>query len=164
MTDSTVALRENEEVWELTVPGRIHIEVTNIAGRPQPLTVSGVGQRLRIKTTDRQIVQERVRNAQNDPFLNGMLVRIDGRRSESERSPEELNDADLAEVFQLDRADFEAMVDAFGEVNVRRLEGMATAEDASVNQVDYLKKSIATRWPITSGSTKTYDEMMRTPD
>lgn len=158
----SIAERPGEEIWELLVPGRVHVEVTNHRGRPQDLTVRGVGSRLRLTTTDREIAQERIRDTAHDPFRNGMMRRIDSAASEADRAHDELSDDDLTEIFTFTGAEFEDVVNALSEVNIRRLNAMAEAVDATASQTAFLKKLIQTRYPI-GGSTPTYDEMIGSP-
>lgn len=157
-----IAQREGEEIWEMTVPGRVHVEITNHRGRPQDLTVRGVGQRLRISTTDREIAQERIRGEEHDPFRNGTLRRIDTGERLEEKSKDELSDEDLTEVFTLTGDEFETIVDELSELNVRRMNAMADTVDATSSQSAYLKKIIEDRYPV-GGTTPTYEEMMRSP-
>lgn len=157
-----LAQRAGEEIWEMTVPGRVHVEITNHRGRPQDLTVRGVGQRLRLSTTDREIAQERIREAEHDPFRNGTLRRIDTGERLDEPSKDELSDDDLTEIFNLTGDEFEAIVGELSELNIRRMNGMAESVDATASQIAYLKKTIEERFPI-GGSTPTYEEMMRAP-
>lgn len=158
----SVAERPGEEIWELTVPGRVHVEVTNHRGRPQDLTVKGVGSRLRLSTTDREITQERIRSVEHDPFLNGTLRRIDSGAKESDRSADELSDEDLRGVFEMTGPEFEDVVAALSEVNIRRMKELAPKVDATASQTAFLAKIIQQRFPI-GGSTPTYDEMMAAP-
>lgn len=157
-----LAQREGEEIWEMTVPGRVHVEITNHRGRPQDLTVRGVGQRLRLSTTDREIAQERIRDTEHDPFANGMLRRIDSGERLEQKSKDELSDEDLQEVFSITGDEFEAIVSNLSELNIRRMKGMAEAVDATSSQTAFLNKIIEERFPI-GGTTPTYEEMMRSP-
>lgn len=157
-----VAERPGEEIWELTVPGRIHVEVTNHRGRPQDLSVEGVGSRLRLTTTDREIAQERIRDIDLDPFTNGTLMRIDSAARAENRARDELADSDLEEVFNLTGGEFEGIVRELSETNVRRMHAMAVKVDATASQSGFLKKLLDERYPI-GGTTPTYEEMMRAP-
>lgn len=144
------------EIWELTLPGRVTMTVTNSQGRPQEISAMGKGQRLRTSAEDRQIAEEGIRNPDNNPFLNGMLVRIDTEGHQP--APNELSDADLGAIFELDQQDFQATVSALGEVNVRRLKAMFADVDASKSEIDFVNTLIEERFPI-GGSMPTYDEM-----
>jgi hypothetical protein len=157
-----MAERAGEEIWELMVPGRVHVEVTNHRGRPQNLTVIGRNSRLRISTTDREIAQERIRTPENDPFRNGMLRRVDSKASDAERDANELSDDDLTHVFNLSGVEFEEMVMSFSETNVRRMRAMAEDVDASASQISFLKTYINEKWPI-GGTVPSYEEMQRAP-
>jgi hypothetical protein len=159
---TSMAERAGEEIWELMVPGRVHVEVTNHRGRPQNLSVSGKKSRLRISTTDREIAQERIREAEHDPFRNGMLRRVDSKVLAAERAVNELSDEDLREVFNLTGDEFEDMVRSFSEVNVRRMAGMTEEVDASNSQIAFLKQYIADTWPI-GGTVPSWEEMQQAP-
>lgn len=159
---TAMAERAGEEIWELMVPGRVHVEVTNHRGRPQNLTVIGRNSRLRISTTDREIAQERIRTPENDPFRNGMLRRIDSQANDAERDANELSDEDLTHVFNLSGAEFEEMVRSFSQTNVRRMKAMAEDVDATASQIAFLKSYIDEKWPI-GGTVPSYEEMQRAP-
>lgn len=159
---SAIAERPGEEIWELTVPGRVHIEVTNHRGRPQDLTVVGTGSRLRLSTTDREVAQERIRLPEHDPFTNGMLRRIDSAARAEDRARDELSDEELAEVFALTGDEFEDIVGALSETNIRRMKAMAESVDAAASQITFLAKLVEERYAV-GGSTPTYEEMMRAP-
>lgn len=163
MTSRRMAERPQEEIWELTVPGRVNLTIHDHLGKPRHLTAKGVGQRLRLSEEDRLIIQERIRQPQHDVFVNGMLVRVDSGASAEEASPDQLTDEELESLFGLRVEEFKDAVAGLGEVPVRRLYVMAEAAGASVLQVNHLKEQIETRWPVTSGDTPTYREMMSTP-
>lgn len=159
---TAMAERAGEEIWELMVPGRVHVEVTNHRGRPQNLTVIGRNSRLRISTIDREIAQERIRTPENDPFRNGMLRRIDSQANDAERDANELSDEDLTHVFNLSGNEFEDMVRSFSQTNVRRMKAMAEDVDATASQIAFLKSYIEEQWPI-GGTVPSYEEMQRAP-
>lgn len=158
-----MAERPNEEIWELTVPGRVNLTVTDNRGQERLLTAKGVGQRLRLTEDDRLILQERMRDPQNDFFTNGMLVRVDSGADKDSATPDQLTDEELVTLFGLPMDEFKPIVQSLGEVSVRRLSTMAESSGASVQQANFLKEQIAERWPVTSGVTKTYREMMSAP-
>lgn len=159
---TTMAERAGEEIWELMVPGRVHVEVTNHRGRPQNLSVSGKKSRLRISTTDREIAQERIREAEHDPFRNGMLRRVDSKAVDADRDDNELDDSDLREVFNLTGTEFEDVVRSLSQVNVRRMREMCEEVDATNSQIAFLKQHIEDTWPI-GGTVPSWEEMQRTP-
>lgn len=136
-----------KEIWELTVPGRVSVEVLNSQNRPQTLTALGKGQRLRVTTAERALIEEAVRDEQNNPFRNGMLVRV-GRKDQSDASDDELGDDDLAGLFGLKGKDFEDAVGALSEVNVRRLKVLTVEKDAARSQVEHIDAHIEATWPI----------------
>lgn len=148
------------EIWEMTLPGRVTMTVTNSRGRPQEISAMGKGQRLRMTTEDRQIAEEGIRSLDNNPFRNGMLVRIDDAKDHVP-APDELSDEELAGIFQLDQDDFQNTVTALGEVNIRRLKSMFAEVDASKSEIDFVNNLIEERYAI-GGSMPTYDEMQPT--
>lgn len=153
----------SQEMWELTVPGRVFVEVTNHLGRPKTLTVVGRGSRLRISTFDRELAEERIRSDANNPFRNGMLVRTDSGASEPE-SPEAIGDGDLKALFGYSDDEFKALLGDMGEVNVRRLKDLAADPEvgATVSQQAIISDTLAERFPI-GGTVPSYDELMRNP-
>lgn len=152
-----------EEIWENQLPGRTWVAKRDYDGRPSSDSVVGVGGRLRISTADRIRNQERIREPRLDPFRNGTLVRIDSPQSSDPLtdSADALTREELLEAFQMDFDDFRDYVAELSEVNVRRLVAMSTEAEATVNQANFLKEQIETRFPVTSGDTKTWREMQR---
>lgn len=160
----TVAERENEEIWELMIDGRVSVEKTNHMGHPSTVSAKGKGQRIRLSTRDRLLAQERIRDPKNDPFTNGMMVRIDSAAQEEPQSDQALTDEDLVSVFLLaDENDFKEVVTSMTEVNVRRLKDLASNAKATLTQVAFIDDLIREKWPI-GGDTPTYREMMSLPD
>lgn len=152
----------SEETWELTVPGRVHVQVLNHLGRPKNITVVGRGRKLRISTLDRELAEERIVNRANNPFQNGMLVRIDKDAPEPE-SPEAIGDDDLKQLFDSSDSEFEAVLADLGELNLRRLLTLAENSDkATVSQQSILKTQLDTRFPI-GGTVPSYEEAMHNP-
>lgn len=158
MAAKSLAERENEEVWELTVPGRVHVEVTNHLGHPANRTASGKGSRIRIGTYDRQLAEEKIRVGEHNPFRNGMLVQISGVREGDESNS--LDDTQMLELFNLSPEEFGKTIVDLSELNIRRLKAMTGPADASASQIRMVDELIEKRWPI-GKSTPTYDEMMQ---
>lgn len=160
---SNIPAREGDEVWEMQLPGRVHVAVTNHLGRTVDRTVQGKRSRLRIGTLDRQLAEEGIRDVANNPFRNGTLTHLSGGPALQEDA-NALSDGDLREVFEIHDEEFVSLIDSLSEVNVRRMLNMAKAGktnqgvDATVSQLTALKDLIADKWPI-GGSTPTYDEM-----
>lgn len=145
---------ENEEIWEVQVSGTIYLQVTthNRYGQPMQsdlaLGPNRVGHQFRITTEDRIWNQERVQDAQHDPFTNGMLVRCDADQSQDEDTASEhaVSAADLQQVFELHGKAFENAVQKFNEVVLRRLYDLGDALDATHKQQDYLAELIKERY------------------
>lgn len=159
---SKLAERPNEEIWELTIPGRVNVEAFNPRGGSRTVSAKGKGQRLRLSTEDRLLNQERIRDPENDPFTNGMLIRIDSQATPADKSPEAFTEDELLSLFGLPLEDFEAVVSGLGQVPVRRLRALVD-KHGSVAQSTFLVEQIETRWPVTSGDTAVYREMQTSP-
>lgn len=155
-----VPAREDQEVWELTVPGRVHVAVTNHLGRPADVTAAGKGARIRLSCLDRQLAEEQVRTADLNPFRNGMLVQVAGARDGDESNA--LNDEQMLELFSLKPPQFEKVLEELSELNVRRLKVMTVPADATASQIRMIDAIIERKWPI-GGATPTYVEMMAAP-
>lgn len=155
-----IPARADQEVWELTVPGRVHVAVTNHLGRPADVTAAGKGGRIRLTTLDRQLAEEGIRDQDLNPFRNGMLVQVAGPRDGDESNA--LDDTQMAELFNLGHKEFEEILGELSELNVRRLKAMTTPADASASQIRAIDAIIETKWPI-GGTTPTYEEMMAAP-
>lgn len=161
-----------KEIWESTIPGRVAVLVTDDRGRETTDSVLGKGRRLRITAEDRELNEERVRDPQNNPFRNGMLVRVNRVEPAEPAGPDappadkpsdnELTDDDLSGLFELESDDFEAAVKALSEVNVRRLLELAKERDAKASQIGFLGNYIQETWPV-GGDTPTYREMQARP-
>jgi ABC-type ATPase with predicted acetyltransferase domain len=136
------------EIWELTIPGRVCMHVHLPGGVVREIAGEGIGQRMRMTTYDRKVAQEVVRDPNNDPFINGMLVRVDIASKKVPKTPNELDDAALAEIFKLDDDDFVATLDTLTEVNVRRLKAMCRKAKATTVQAEAINDLIAAKWKI----------------
>lgn len=156
--------RRDEEIWECQVEGTIYFEITNHKGAPASTSVKGVGSRIRVTTEDRILMQERILDRVNDPFVNGMMIRIDADQQEDEstRSTDALSEAELIAVFDLEPADFAEYVSSLSEVNVRRLAGMKKKAKITVEQAEYIQELIAEKYSV-GGDTPTYREMQAAP-
>lgn len=170
MTQQQV-LSDGKEIWESTVPGRISVTVTDERGRETTESVLGKGKRLRLRALDRQINEERIRDEQNNPFTNGMLICINRPTvAAGDGEPEvpvgasdnELSDDDLAGLFDLDVVDFEPAVQSLTEVNVRRLKMLAVERDAKASQIGFINDYIQEKWPV-GKDTPTYREITGRP-
>lgn len=158
--EETIATEEDKlvpEIWEITVPGRVSINVHLPGGIVRNISRKGEGQRLRLSTYDRKVAQESVRDPNNDAFANGMLVRVDLAGAKVNKSPNELDDQALAQVFALDDDDFAATLDTLTEVNVRRLKTMCRKAKATTAQAEAIEETISSKWSI-GGDTKSNRE------
>lgn len=159
-------LREQMETWELTLPGRVHVNTTNHLGREKDVSAVGKGGRLRLSALDRELNEEQIRVPSMNPFRNGMLVQVGGPKLEGDVRKEAVPDSDLLEFFAVrDEEDFKELISEVGEVNLRRLQMMAEdpAVDVTVTQKRAIEELIVERYPI-GGDTPTYREMMGSQD
>lgn len=162
---SIKARTPDEEVWAIQVPGTVSLRVTqfNRFGQPaEAVMVIGPnrsGQQFRIKSTDREENQARCMVGEADPFLNGMLVRIDlDQQSVPETaSPDALSTEALLEIYDLDKRKFEARVKKLGEIPLRRLAEVGESMDCSHLQITFVKDLIAERY-AKGGPQVTLDE------
>jgi hypothetical protein len=145
----------NEEVWAIQVPGSVSLRVTQFNRFGQPVEASLVmgpnraGQQFRIKTEDREENQARCMDKQFDPFLNGMLVRIDADQQQDPEtaSTDALSTENLVGIYDIaDRAAFETRVQALGELPLRRLAEVGVAMDCSHLQITFVNDLILERY------------------
>lgn len=161
----TPKAREGEEIWETTTPGRVWVTTTDDRGREKQISVGpGVGQRLRLKSTDREVAQDSVLDDASDPFTNGLLKRVDADQQldASTKSDQALDTDQLLALFAKKGNAFQAAVAKLNELNVRRLSEMAEAADASASQIAHLKEVIVENYRQ-EGDTPTYREIKATP-
>ncbi len=142
------------ETWEITTEGRVWLTVTAFTrhGQPQDKDVSlgpkKIGQKLKISVADRERNQENVTDPKFDPFVNGLLVRVDGDQQavKATQSTDALSTADLMSLYELRGDEFQAAVEALGQVPIRRLREMAEAVDATASQIRILDDVIQERY------------------
>jgi hypothetical protein len=157
------------EIWESNIPGRVSMDVPGPRDTTRQLTTLGKGQRLRIKPEDREIVEEGVRDIQNNPFANGMLQQVGGPRrvppidAEADLGEQQFSDDDLAVFFSMTPDDFRVALDGLSENNVRRLQTLFTDKGGTVAQKEVINDYVEAKWPITSGDTASYREMRQEP-
>ena len=146
--------KAKNEVWICQIEGRVSLKlVTDLySGRSRTITVKGRGNVLRLTDHQRLLAQEQIEHEEMDPFKNGMLVR---KESKAEKSSNELADDDLLAMLALDDHDFQETVPALSETNVRRLQELAVQNNATYNQVGFLKEYIAETYRI-GGASETY--------
>lgn len=152
-----------KEIWESQIPGRTSFTVEDERGRKRTESAYGKGQRLRITTKERELVEERIRTEDLNPFRNGALVHINRRSAEEGGEPapdQEMTDEDLSALFDLDDADFEGAVPGLTELNARRLNGLSKEDGSSARrgQGEWLEEYLKTAYPI-GGDTPTYREL-----
>lgn len=164
-TTHTPKAREGEEIWETTTPGLIWVTQTDDRGKEKSVPVGGQpGQRLRIKSLDREVAQDSILNDESDPFTNGLLKRVDADQNldPATESDQVLDTEELMKVFGKKGTPFETAVKKLNELNVRRLAEMAEAVDASASQISFLKEYVTENFRM-EGDTPTYREIKAGP-
>jgi hypothetical protein len=147
-----------EEVWETTGHGWVYAQVTGVDGKPRTIKAGGrPGQKLRISEYDRLKCQERVLSDIHDIFVNGMLIRV-SVDEEAESNPNQLTAEAIISLFSITGPEFNDRIDELNEYNVRRLLEACEDLDATNSQSEYLKKTLAQKWPI-GGDTPMYREL-----
>lgn len=141
--------QNGEELWESQVPGQVWIKVTE-NGVSKSKKVQGVGAKLRLSMWDRKLTQERIRDKVNDPFVNGMLVRLGTNQQEDPEtaSPSAMTDEDLMNMFKTKpMAKFRDLIDPLTEVSLRRLADLAKDNDSvTANQERVLTETLTTKY------------------
>lgn len=143
---------EGFETWECQIRGTIYVKEMD---KPKVTKVRGKGSKLRIKTVDRQLTQERITKKENDPFVNGSLLRID---DDQQKDPETASvnaktDEELLKILNLKQAArFHKEIDELSEIAIRRLAILAKEADATVNQSESIKKMIWEKWGVDRSS------------
>lgn len=163
-TTHTPRARDGEEIWETTTPGKVWVLLTDDRGKEKSVRVGGaVGQRLRIKSLDREINQDAILEDTSDPFTNGLLRRVDADQNADPqtKSDQVLTTEDLMEFFKSTGNAFQAKVKKLNELNFRRLREMAEAADASASQISFLADHSANFRQ--EGDTATYRELTAGP-
>lgn len=153
--------REGEEIWETTTPGTVWVMVTDDRGRDKAVSVGGKpGQRLRIKSMDREICQDRILDDSGDPFVNGLLKRVDADQNDDEKtvSDQALSTEELMAIFEKTGNAFQVTVRKLNELNVRRLREAAEHLDAKASQLSFLDEHIEANYKG-GGDTPTYREL-----
>jgi len=155
--------RPGEEVWETTTDGTVWVPIVDVRGRESYVEVGGVaGSVLRITSIDREVAQDRVPTG-NDPFVNGMLRRIDADQNADPKtaSDQALGTDELVAVFTKSGTAFRAAVDKLSEHNVRRLYEAMELVDATASQQAYLREKIASFRP--KGNDAAYADLRGEP-
>jgi hypothetical protein len=153
--------KTTEETWVTTGNGKVYVNTTNLEGRTISTEVGGRPDAiLRITTYDRMRNQETCVDRVNDPFTNGMLVRMDADQQQdpTTKSPNALSKDQIEAAFLLSKVEFREMVAELGEYNVRRMLELVPEMDATQSQVDCLRETLESKWPI-GGAMPIYDEL-----
>jgi len=150
------ARNADEEVWGMQVAGAVSLRVTQFNRFGQPVEASLTmgpnrqGQQFRIQKIDREENQARCMSKDHDPFLNGMLVRIDADQQEDPMtaSTDALSTEQLLEIYDLDTKKFQARVKGLGELPMRRLAEVGESMDCSHLQITFVRDLIAERYSV----------------
>lgn len=160
-TTHTPRARDGEEIWETTTEGKVWVTTTDDRGKEKAVSVGGKpGARLRIKSLDREVMQDAILQDGSDPFTNGLLKRIDADQQDDPQtaSDQVLTTEQLMELFGKTGNAFQAGVRKLNELNVRRLREMAESLDAKASQIAFLDEHIETEFRQ-HGDTPTYREL-----
>lgn len=144
----------DEEVWAIQVPGSISLRVTQFNRFGQAIEASLVmgpnrqGQQFRIQTVDREENQARCMSRDQDPFLNGMLIRTDADQQgiAATVSTDALSTEQLLDIFELSTAAFKKRVKELGELPLRRLAEVGESMDCSHLQITFIRDLIGERY------------------
>lgn len=164
-TTHTPRARDGEEIWETTTPGKVWVTVTDDRGKEKSVRVGGApGQRLRIKSLDREVNQDAILGDDSDPFTNGLLKRVDADQQQDPMtaSDQVLDTEQLMELFKKSGNAFQAAVKKLNELNFRRLHEMAEAADASASQIAFLREHLTATFRL-EGDTPTWRELNAGP-
>lgn len=135
-----VRARPDEEVWENTGAGKVHVRVAD-PRRPKGTrvhTVEGHG-RIRLSTEEREYNSMEFFEAHKDPFRNGVLRRLDVPTEEKPLDPEykedqALYDADLVALLAKSGNAFQAAVKGLDQRNCERMRELVNADDSPATQ------------------------------
>lgn len=144
---------KSQEIWETTTGGTTYVNVRD-PRNPDGWTRKKVGgkgsKRITLTVEEREFNQELVQyeNEHQDPFRNGLLVRVSPGviedRGENERTDEEL----IAILKTEDDIDFQATIEAINsEVLLRRLLGLAN-KHASMLRFEAIQHVVDDRYRI----------------
>jgi len=164
-TAHTPRARDGEEIWESTTAGTVWVLTTDDRGKEKSVGVGGApGQRLRIKSLDREICQDAILGDDSDPFTNGLLKRIDADQQQDPQTASEqvIDTEQLMDYFKSSGNAFQGKVRKLNELNFRRLHEMAEAADASASQIAFLREHLVTKFRQ-EGDTPTYRELTAGP-
>lgn len=145
-TTHTPRARDGEEIWETTTAGKVWVLSTDERGKEKSVRVGGaIGQRLRVKSLDREINQDAILEDGSDPFTNGLLKRVDADQQldPQTQSDQVLDTEQLLDIFKSTGNAYQSKVRKLNELNVRRLSEMAEAADASASQISFLREHVA---------------------
>lgn len=163
-TTHTPRARDGEEIWETTTAGTVWVMSTDDRGKEKSVSVGGApGQRLRIKSLDREVCQDAILEDGSDPFTNGLLKRIDAdqQADPGTASDQVLSTEQLMDIFKSSGNAFQGKVKKLNELNFRRLYEMAEAADASASQIAFLREHLTNYRQ--EGDTQTYRELTAGP-
>jgi hypothetical protein len=152
---ATVKARtKEEEVWAIQVPGTVSLRVTQnnrlgaIVEASLVIGPNRAGQQFRIQTSDREENQAAAVSREHDPFLNGMLVRIDQDQQADPitRSTDALGTEQLLDIYELAGDEFKARVETLGELALRRLAEVGESMDCSHLQISFVRELMQERY------------------
>lgn len=142
------------ETWEMRVEGTIYLNVLKatrfgaVIETQLKIGPKRKGMRFDISVEDRRDNQRRIVDAEQDPFRNGMLTRVDAdQQAQAETQSEAvLTPDDELTILELPEDQFRAKVATLPEVPVRNIRGIAEAAGASHSKVTWLDDHIRERF------------------
>ena len=161
-----VKARAGEEVWLNVNAGKVWYKISDprVAGRSKVVAVKG-GQTFRITTDDRELASSDIFDDKKDPFLNGVLKRIDERAEtepiEGQAVEQALTNDELVALLAKNGQAFQSAVKKLDERNVRRLAAIVEDEEsgASVAQATFVKNYVIEHYRA-GGQTTTGREIL----
>ena len=150
---------EGEEIWTIQVPGTVHLRVLipnrfgQMVDSEMSMGPGRQGHQFKLKTLDREENQSRCADPGLDPFLNGMLVRVDADQQDNPEtaSKDALSTEDILDIFDLSTEKFAVRIADLGEVVMRRMIEVGMSMDVSHRQIAILEESIQERFTVGGG-------------
>lgn len=142
------------ETWEVRVDGTIYLNVLKatrfgaVVEEQLKLGPRRKGHRFEISPDDRRDNQRRIIDPEQDPFRNGMLMRVDGNQQDIPETKSEavLSSEEELEILDLPEAEFRDRIASLPELPVRNIRSVAEAAGASHSKVTWLDEHIAERF------------------
>lgn len=150
---------EGEEIWAIQVPGTVNLRILTpnrfgqMVDGEMSFGPNRQGQQFKLKTIDREENQTRCVDPKLDPFLNGMLTRVDADQQADPNtvSLNALSTEDILNIFDLTHDKFAARIESLGEVVLRRMIEVGLSMDVSHRQIRLLEETVQERFSVGGG-------------